>query len=97
ELTLEQQAAAHGDALWAREPNRCCALRKVEPLKRHLSGYAAWVTAIRRDQSKDRANARVVEQDERFGITKVNPLVAWTEKQVWKYVAEHDVPYNPLH
>jgi phosphoadenosine phosphosulfate reductase len=96
-LTLEQQAAAHGEALWAREPNRCCALRKVEPLKKHLSGYAAWVTAIRREQSKDRANARVVEPDERFGLTKVNPLVAWSEKQVWKYVAEHDVPYNPLH
>lgn len=96
-LSLEQQAAAHGDALWAREPSRCCNLRKVEPLKKHLSGYAAWITAIRREQSKDRANAAVVEQDARFGLVKVNPLVAWTNKDVWKWVHAHDVPYNPLH
>jgi phosphoadenylyl-sulfate reductase (thioredoxin) len=96
-LSIAGQAAAHGDALWAREPNRCCNLRKVEPLKRHLAGYAAWVTAIRRDQSKDRASAAVVEHDARFGLTKVNPLVAWTNKEVWRWVHEHDVPYNPLH
>ena len=95
--TIVEQAAAHGDALWAREPNRCCNLRKVEPLKQHLSKFAAWVTAIRRDQSKDRANAAVVEHDARFGLVKVNPLVAWSEKDVWRWVHEHDVPYNPLH
>lgn len=95
--SIAEQAAAHGDALWARAPNQCCNLRKVEPLKRHLSGFSAWITAIRREQSKDRANAAVVEQDARFGLVKVNPLVAWTEKQVWRWVSEHDVPYNPLH
>ncbi len=95
--TIAEQAATHGDALWAREPNRCCNLRKVEPLKRHLAGFDAWVTAIRREQSRDRANATVVEHDARFGLVKVNPLVAWTEKQVWRWVHEHDVPYNPLH
>lgn len=95
--TIAEQAAAHGDALWSREPSRCCNLRKVEPLAQHLRGYDAWITAIRREQSKDRANAAVVETDARFGLTKVNPLVAWTSKDVWKYVHQHDVPYNPLH
>ena len=95
--TMVEQAVAHGDQLWAREPTRCCNLRKVVPLQAHLKGYAAWVTAIRRDQSKDRAHAAVVEEDARFGLIKVNPLVAWTQKDVWKYVHTHDVPYNPLH
>ena len=85
------------DRLWETQPDRCCQLRKVEPLKRHLMGYEAWVTGIRRDQSKDRANAQVVEQDAKFGLVKVNPLVAWTNKDVWRYVHAHDVPYNPLH
>jgi phosphoadenylyl-sulfate reductase (thioredoxin) len=85
------------DRLWEREPDRCCQLRKVEPLKRHLAKYEAWVTGIRREQSKDRANATSVEADTKFGLTKVNPLVAWTSKDVWKYVHAHDVPYNPLH
>lgn len=95
--TLAEQAATHGDALWAREPSRCCNLRKVEPLTRHLKGYRAWVTAIRREQSKDRAHAKEVEHDARFGLLKVNPLVAWSDKDVWRYVNDFDVPYNPLH
>jgi phosphoadenylyl-sulfate reductase (thioredoxin) len=85
------------DRLWEREPDRCCQLRKVEPLKRHLAGFEAWVTGIRREQSKDRANAQLVEADLKFGLTKVNPLVAWTQKDVWRYVNDHGVPYNPLH
>jgi phosphoadenylyl-sulfate reductase (thioredoxin) len=85
------------DRLWETQPDRCCQLRKVEPLKRHLAGYEAWVTGIRRQQSKDRANAQLVEPDPKFGLTKVNPLVAWTEKDVWKYVFANNVPYNPLH
>jgi phosphoadenosine phosphosulfate reductase len=95
--TIAEQAVAHGDKLWAREPTRCCNLRKVEPLKQHLAGWSAWITAIRREQSKDRALADEVELDERFGLTKVNPLVRWTEKQVWRWVSDNDVPYNPLH
>jgi len=85
------------DRLWETEPDRCCRLRKVLPLKRELGSFEAWVTGIRREQSKDRANAQVLEQDEKFGLIKVNPLVAWTTKDVWKYVSTHDVPYNPLH
>ncbi len=85
------------DRLWETEPDRCCQLRKVIPLKRELSKFEAWVTGIRREQSKDRANAQVLEQDAKFGLIKVNPLVCWTTKDVWKYVTTHDVPYNPLH
>lgn len=95
--TVEAQAAAHGDALWTRDPDACCRMRKVEPLTGVTAGLDAWITGIRRDQTPDRATARVVERDLRFGLVKVNPLVTWTSKQVWRYVHDHDVPYNPLH
>jgi phosphoadenylyl-sulfate reductase (thioredoxin) len=95
--TLAQQAAAHGDALWEREPDACCRLRKVEPLAEAAKGFDAWISAIRRDQTPDRAAARVVERDARFGIVKINPLVRWTTDDVWRHVRAHDVPYNPLH
>jgi phosphoadenosine phosphosulfate reductase len=95
--TVPEQARTEGDRLWERDPDRCCALRKVEPLRQALSGFDAWITAIRRDQTADRATAGVVEKDERFGLVKVNPLVAWTSADVAAYVAEYDVPVNPLH
>ncbi len=95
--SVPEQAAAHGDALWTREPDRCCELRKVIPLRAALSGFDAWITAIRREQTPDRADARVVERDKKFGLVKVNPLVGWTRKNVWDYVHRHEVPYNPLH
>ena len=97
ELSVEQQAAAHGPELWAREPDRCCDMRKVTPLVAQLSQFDAWITAIRRDQTDHRADARPVEWDEKFGLAKVNPLVRWTKKEVWAHLLEHDVPYNPLH
>jgi phosphoadenylyl-sulfate reductase (thioredoxin) len=96
-LTVAEQAAAHGDRLWQRDPDRCCALRKVEPLGQTLAGLDAWVTAIRREQTPERAGAQVVEWDERFGLVKVNPLVTWTHQDVWSYLRAHDVPVNPLH
>jgi phosphoadenylyl-sulfate reductase (thioredoxin) len=96
-LTLEQQAAAHGAALWERDPDACCRIRKVEPLAGAVAGLDAWISAIRREQTPERAAAGVVERDRRYGIVKINPLVAWTSKQVWRHVHEHDVPYNPLH
>ncbi len=95
--TVEEQARTHGDRLWEREPDRCCALRKIEPLRQALDGFDAWITAIRRDQTADRADAAVLEQDRRFGLAKVNPLVAWTSADVAAYVRENDVPVNPLH
>jgi phosphoadenylyl-sulfate reductase (thioredoxin) len=97
DLTLEEQAAAHGDALWARDPDRCCDLRKVRPLRTALAGYQAWITAIRRDQTAERASARLVEHDPKFGLLKVNPLAAWTHDDVWAHIYANDVPTNPLH
>jgi phosphoadenosine phosphosulfate reductase len=96
-LSLSAQAAEHGERLWERNPELCCRLRKIEPLREMLSGLRAWVTAIRREQSPARASARVVERDERFGLIKINPLARWTTRDVWSYIAKYDVPYNPLH
>lgn len=96
-ITLEEQAALHGEALWSTSPDACCGIRKVEPLKRVLGELNAWITGIRRDQAPTRANAKVVEWDEKFGLVKFNPLAAWTEKDVWRYLNKHSVPYNVLH
>lgn len=96
-LTPQAQEDAYGARLWAYDPDLCCSLRKLEPLEEFLGGLDAWATAIRRDQSPARAAARAVEWDDRWGLVKVNPLVAWTRDDVWRYVRERDVPYNALH
>lgn len=97
ERTVAEQAEVEGERLWERGPDRCCELRKVRPLARALEGYDAWVTAIRRDQTPDRAAAPRVSRDERFGLVKVNPLADWSAADVRSYAAENDVPYSPLH
>ena len=96
-LSVNEQAAAHGDKLWERAPDRCCHVRKILPLREELANVDAWITGIRCDQSLARAAARVVEWDDNFGIAKVNPLVRWTKQDVWSHLLEYDVPYNPLH
>lgn len=97
ELRLGQQAAQFGEELWGREPDACCNLRKVQPLKRALTGYQAWVTGMRREQSPTRAHAEAVEWDAKHNLVKINPLVMLTTDAVWDYVRTHEVPYNPLH
>jgi phosphoadenosine phosphosulfate reductase len=97
ELSVEQQATAHGPELWTREPDRCCGMRKVTPLTTQLDRFDAWITAIRRDQTDSRASALPVEWDQRFALGKVNPLVRWSKRDVWAHLLKHDVPYNPLH
>ncbi len=82
---------------WESDPDACCAARKVEPLRAMLSTLGAWVTGIRRDQTPERAGAKVVEWDARFGLVKVNPIAAWTSDDVWTYLRRFDVPTNPLH
>src|SRR5262249_7342801 len=79
------------------DPDGCCALRKTAPLRAALKGMDLWITAIRRDQTPERANAKIVEHDARFDILKVNPLARWTSKDVWRFMHANDVPYNPLH
>lgn len=96
-LTLAAQAAEKGAALWARQPDQCCAIRKVEPLGRALAGLDAWMTGIRRDQTPQRANARLVDWDGAHRLVKLNPIAAWTAEQVWAYIRANDVPFNPLH
>lgn len=96
-LSVEDQAAAACARLWEQDPDRCCELRKVLPLRQALQGFGAWVSAIRRDQSSTRAAAPVVEWSSKFGLFKLNPLATWTAKHVWDYVHRHGVPYNPLH
>ena len=93
----EEQEGTQGAALWARDPDLCCNLRKVEPLRRKLGELNAWITSIRRDQTSVRSGARRVEWDAKFGLAKINPIVDWTSKQVWRYIHDHDVPYNALH
>ena len=96
-LGLDEQAALHGERLWERDPDRCCALRKVEPLRAALAGFDAWVSAIRREQTPERAASRVFERDGRPGLVKVNPLAGWSHEQVWSYIRRHDVPVKSLH
>ncbi|MFP5264910.1 MAG: phosphoadenylyl-sulfate reductase [Blastocatellia bacterium] len=97
EITPGAQEQSFGPQLWSTDPDLCCRLRKLEPLREELSGRAAWVTAIRRDQTPARAASRVVEWDYRWGLVKVNPLAGWSRADVWSYVRKNDVPYNPLH
>ena len=96
-LSVDEQAAAYGDKLWERVPDRCCHIRKIIPLNEELSRVDAWITGIRREQTPARANARVIDWDDNFNIIKVNPLVRWTEQDVWNHLSKHAVPYNPLH
>jgi phosphoadenosine phosphosulfate reductase len=85
------------DRLWETDPDRCCGIRKVEPLERALAGYDAWITGIRREQSPSRQHAQKVEWSERYGVWKIQPLVDWNSKRVDAYLTVNEVPYNPLH
>jgi phosphoadenosine phosphosulfate reductase len=84
--------------LYATDPDRCCAIRKVEPLARAIAGFDAWISAVRQDQSVTRAATAIVEYHEIDGrpIVKVFPLAHWSHGDVWRYIREHAVPYHPL-
>jgi phosphoadenosine phosphosulfate reductase len=96
-MTLARQAELHGDELWNREPDACCSIRKVEPLKEALSQVDAWISGLRRDQSPSRRATEKLHWDKKHGLWKANPLADWSEKDVWRYISENDVPYNDLH
>ncbi len=91
-----QQDSWHGPRLHARNPDLCCAMRKVEPLNRALRPYRAWASGLRRAESPTRAGTRVVEWDAKHDMVKLNPIAAWSNEQVDAYIAEHGVLVNPL-
>jgi phosphoadenylyl-sulfate reductase (thioredoxin) len=97
ELTVTEQGELFGQFLWERDPDQCCRMRKVAPLRAALADADAWITALRRDQTPERAKASLFEHDHKFGLVKINPLIEWTFQDVRDYVRKHDVPYNPLH
>jgi phosphoadenosine phosphosulfate reductase len=96
EHTVAEQDSLLGKDLFARDPNQCCALRKVAPLQKTLAGYDAWVTGVRRVEAPTRANTPLVTYDEKFGLVKINPIAAWTDEEMDAYIAEHNVLVNPL-
>lgn len=96
-LSLEQQAAEYGEDLWKRDPDLCCHLRKVEPLREYLTDKRAWVTGILREQTPSRAATQFVEWNEANQVVKINPLINWTSGRLWEYIRKHDLPSNPLH
>lgn len=101
--TFEERFGVQFEVLDARSPgepwtlDRCCGGAKVAALERALSDVEAWITGIRREQAPTRARAAKLERDKRRGIWKVNPLADWSEKDLWRYIHRHDLPYHPLH
>lgn len=98
-VSVAEQERIHGPALYERDTDLCCALRKVEPTKRAVALLDAWIAGLRRDQGPSRAGIQILERydhDDGSPLIKVNPLVGWTRKDTWNYVLEHEVPYNPL-
>lgn len=75
----------------------CCHIRKIVPLRRALQGMDAWISGLRRSQAVTRKNLQPVEWDSTFGLLKINPLIDWTEEQVWDFINKNNIPYNRLH
>jgi len=95
--TVAEQHRQEQPNLWEIDPDRCCHIRKVEPLLEALAPYEAWVSGIRRDQSPSRAGTPKVQLSQRYGVLKIHPLADWDEKRVWAYIHVNEIPYNPLH
>jgi phosphoadenosine phosphosulfate reductase len=97
ELSVPEYEAKHNGPLYVLQPDQCCHDRKIVPLRRAIAGYDAWISAIRGNQTAHRAAAGVVQRDKKFGLVKVNPLLSWTNRDVWEFITRNNVPYNPLH
>jgi len=97
ETTVAEYEKLHGGPIYKSNPDQCCFDRKVSVLKRKSLGWSAWMSGIRRDQSPDRAKAPIVGWDKKFGLVKISPLANATKKDIWKWITEHNIPYNPLH
>lgn len=96
-LTVEEQETCYGPMLWKNDPDQCCKLRKVTPMRETLAGVDVWITGLRRGQSSKRASLRAIEWDWKFRLIKISPLAYWDRGQVWQYVRDNKVPYNELH
>ncbi|MDA2934322.1 phosphoadenylyl-sulfate reductase, partial [Acidobacteria bacterium AH-259-D05] len=96
-LTPEEQALHYGDQLWKRDPDLCCQLRKVDPMREALSDVDVWVTALRRSQGPSRADLKVIEWNWKYQVLKINPLARWSRQEVRNFVQSRGVPYNELH
>ena len=96
-ISVAEQHKQEGPNLWESNPDRCCHVRKVEPLERALKDYDAWISGIRREQSLTRKDAARVEFSERYDVWKIQPLVDWDAKRVDAYILVNEIPYNPLH
>ena len=96
-MSLPRQAELHGDELWRRDPDACCGIRKVAPMAEALSDVDAWISGLRRETSPLREGTPKLHFDQRHEVWKANPVADWDEKDVWRYVAQHDLPYNELH
>jgi len=96
-IGLAEQAERYGEELWKRDPDACCGVRKVDPMRRALSSVDCWVAGVRRGDSASRAKTPKFGWDGKFDLWKLNPLADWTERDVWNYIHEHHLPYNPLH
>ena len=97
EVPAEEYERQHGGPVYSRDPDKCCMDRKITVLHRAVTGYTAWMSGIRRDQSPHRAKAPIVGWDKKFGLVKISPLANWNKKDVWKRITDEDIPYNPLH
>ena len=96
-VTVEQQSETYGNQLWKNNPNLCCNIRKVQPMKENIQHYRIWITALRRSQTEQRADISVLGWDWRYQLLKFCPLATWTRPDVWNYVQENEVPFNQLH
>ncbi len=97
---VENMVKTHGINLFYKSielRKHCCQLRKLNPLKRALEGKEAWFTGLRREQSVTRVDMQIVEWDDNSGMLKINPLIEWSEKDVWDFIEANKIPYNPLH
>ncbi|MEO2168273.1 MAG: phosphoadenylyl-sulfate reductase [bacterium] len=95
--TIAEQHRREGPNLWETDPDRCCHIRKVEPLLEALEPFHAWVSGIRRNQSPSRASIRKAQWSQRYGLWKMHPIASWDERRVWDYITSNGIPYNPLH
>lgn len=97
QLSVQEQEKRYGPKLYQNDPDLCCHLRKVSPMKQALTDSTAWVSALRRDQSSTRKEVPMVQWNERYNIVKISPLIHWQESDIWDYIHDRDLPYNELH